>query len=127
MRPQPLIAVHDVEYSSKWYQQVLGYKSGHGGAEYEQLLNEQNEMILQLHQWEAHHHPYLGNPNITQGNGVLLWFETSDFDALVQRLNHHHVEIVEAVKVNTNANHREVWFKDPDGYVIVVASHYGDI
>ncbi|MCU4414007.1 VOC family protein [Acinetobacter sp. WU_MDCI_Axc73] len=127
MRPQPLIAVHDVEYSSKWYQHVLGSKSNHGGAEYEQLLNEQDEMILQLHQWEAHHHPYLGDPNISKGNGVLLWFETSDFDALVERLNHHHVEILETVKVNTNANHREVWFKDPGGYVIVVASQYGDI
>lgn len=41
MTPQPLIAVHNVELSSQWYQQVLALKSGHGGTEYEQLLNEQ--------------------------------------------------------------------------------------
>ena len=33
MKPQPLIAVADVEASSRWYQELLGGKSGHGGAE----------------------------------------------------------------------------------------------
>jgi hypothetical protein len=33
MRPQPLIAVTDVEASSRWYQRLLGCKSAHGGAE----------------------------------------------------------------------------------------------
>jgi hypothetical protein len=32
-------------------------------------------MVLQLHQWQAHHHPYLGNPDAAKGNGVLLWFK----------------------------------------------------
>jgi catechol 2,3-dioxygenase-like lactoylglutathione lyase family enzyme len=31
MRVQPLIAVRDVEASSRWYQSLLGCKSGHGG------------------------------------------------------------------------------------------------
>ena len=35
MRPQPLIAVSDVENSSRWYQCLLGCASGHGGKEYE--------------------------------------------------------------------------------------------
>lgn len=38
MRPQPLIAVTDVEYSSQWYQRLLACKSDHGGAEYERLV-----------------------------------------------------------------------------------------
>ena len=33
MKPQPLIAVGNVEASSRWYQRLLGAKSGHGGAE----------------------------------------------------------------------------------------------
>jgi hypothetical protein len=33
-----MIAVADVEKASQWYQHVLGAASGHGGAEYEQLL-----------------------------------------------------------------------------------------
>jgi hypothetical protein len=31
MRPQPLIAVTDVEASSRWYQRLLGCQSAHGG------------------------------------------------------------------------------------------------
>jgi hypothetical protein len=31
MRPQPLICVRDVEASSRWYQQLLGCRSDHGG------------------------------------------------------------------------------------------------
>jgi hypothetical protein len=34
MRPQPLIAVSDVEASSRWYQQLLGCRSAHGGSHF---------------------------------------------------------------------------------------------
>jgi len=35
MKLAPLICVHDVEASSRWYQRLLGCESGHGGVEYE--------------------------------------------------------------------------------------------
>src|SRR5262245_38244190 len=54
MRPQPLIAVRDVEASSAWYQRLLGCESGHGGAEYERLV-ARGELIMQLHNWEVEH------------------------------------------------------------------------
>ena len=38
MRPQPLIAVRDVEASSRWYQRLLGARSYYGGKEYERLV-----------------------------------------------------------------------------------------
>jgi hypothetical protein len=38
IRPQPLLAVGDVPASSRWYQRLLGARSGHGGDEYERLL-----------------------------------------------------------------------------------------
>ncbi len=38
-QPQTLLAVADVEASSRWYQQLLGFRSDHGGPEYERLLN----------------------------------------------------------------------------------------
>jgi len=37
MRPQPLICVNDVEASSRWYQQLLGCQSAHGGPNYKEL------------------------------------------------------------------------------------------
>src|SRR5262249_15471194 len=86
MRSQPLIAVQDVEASSRWYQRLLGCRSGHGGPEYEQLVDQDGTMILQLHAWDAHEHPHLGDPRARPlGNGVLLWFQIGDFSATLAR------------------------------------------
>lgn len=127
MKPQPMIAVADVESTSRWYQEVLGLESGHGGSEYERLLHD-GELVLQLHQWEAHEHPHLGNEGSRPyGNGVLLWFCTEDFAATAEHVLSTEAEILEQPKVNPNANHREVWLRDPNGYVVVVAGAYGDV
>ena len=128
MRPQPLIAVQDVEASSRWYRELLGGKSGHGGMEYEQLVDSGGKLILQLHAWDAHEHPHMGDPAIRPyGNGVLLWFQIDDFGAAVERARALAAEILEGPQVNPNANHREIWLRDPDGYVVVLASAYGDL
>jgi predicted enzyme related to lactoylglutathione lyase len=127
MRPQPLIAVHDVEASSLWYQHLFAATSGHGGAEYERLLVA-GELVLQLHRWDAHDHPHLGKKDVRPyGNGVLLWFQVDDFDATVGRARHLKARILEEPRVNPNAGHRECWLRDPDGYIIVVAGAYGDL
>ena len=85
MQPQPMIAVRDVAASSRWYQALLACKSGHGGDEYEQITHN-GRLILQLHHWDAHEHPHLGDPNAKPyGNGVMLWFQTDAFDAAVDR------------------------------------------
>jgi hypothetical protein len=34
--------------------------------------------------------------------------------------------VLKPLKVNPNANHREFWLRDPDGYIVVVAGRYGD-
>ena len=128
MQPQPLIAVREVEASSRWYQRLLGCTSAHGGADYEQLVDGGGRLILQLHAWDAHEHPHMGDPAIRPyGNGVLLWFQVEGFDAAVERARALSVPILEGPKVNPNANHREVWLRDPDGYVVVLASAYGDV
>ena len=94
MRPQPLISVRDVEASSRWYQRLLGCQSAHGGAEYERLVSD-GQLVLQLHRWDVeHHHGKMGDPHLTHGNGVLLWFETADFDAAVARATEMQAEVV---------------------------------
>ena len=60
MRPQPMIAVKDVEASSRWYQRLLGCESGHGGKEYERLVCE-GELILQLLHLGTHDEPAVGH------------------------------------------------------------------
>lgn len=130
MQPQPLICVSDVEASSRWYQQLLGLRSDHGGDQYERLVFG-GRLILQLHRWEiAHHHGSIGDPNLAHGNGVLLWFEIDDFDAAVARATEQRAEIVLPRHRNPpdhdgGPNHWEIWLRDPNGYTVVLASPDG--
>jgi catechol 2,3-dioxygenase-like lactoylglutathione lyase family enzyme len=133
MRPQPMIAVADVEASSRWYQRLLGCESAHGGPHYDRLVHG-GRLVMQLHQWEVeHHHGRIGDPaKRPYGNGVLLWFEIDDFDAAIARAAALGAEIVLAPHRNPpegedgGPRHRECWLRDPDGYTIVVASPDGE-
>jgi catechol 2,3-dioxygenase-like lactoylglutathione lyase family enzyme len=131
IQPQPLLAVHDVEASSRWYQRLLGCESAHGGREYERLVAN-GTLILQLHHWEVdHHHGPIGDPaSRPYGNGLLLWFEVDDFDAAVSRAAELEAEIVlpkhrNPPDGNGGPNHWECWLRDPDGYTVVLASPDG--
>jgi catechol 2,3-dioxygenase-like lactoylglutathione lyase family enzyme len=134
MRPQSLINCRDVQASSRWYQKLLGCIGGHGGAEYERLWDPRwhtskwgsDGLILQLHAWDVdHHHGPMGDPAASVGNGVLLWFEVDDFDVAVARARELEAPIVLDVHHNPNADHREIWLRDPDGYTVVLASPDG--
>jgi catechol 2,3-dioxygenase-like lactoylglutathione lyase family enzyme len=132
MRAQPLICCNDVEANSRWYQQLLGLRSNHGGPNYEQLVRD-GELILQLHSFAVeHHHGAIGDSgDRPYGNGVLLWFEVEDFDAVAARAAEMRVEVVLPRHRNPpdnpdgGPNHWEIWLRDPDGYTVVVASPYG--
>ncbi len=132
MLPHPLLAVHDVEASSKWYQELLGCESAHGGPTYERLIAD-GKLILQLHCWESEHaHPPIGDPAIPLGNGVLLWFEVDDFDDATYRAIQLNAEIVLGPFRNPPEGepggpaHRELWLRDLDGYLVVLASPDGE-
>jgi predicted enzyme related to lactoylglutathione lyase len=134
-QPQPMIAVRDVEASSRWYQDLLGFTSDHGGPDYERLLAG-GVLVLQLHQREvAHHHGRIGGPGEggEAGAGMLLWFgEVADFDGVVERAG----RLGAPVRLPPHRNppvgggngpgHREMWVTDPDGYTVVVASPDGE-
>ena len=131
MRSQPMIAVTDVEASSRWYQHLLGCRSDHGGPHYERLVRD-GELKLQLHRFDVdHHHGPIGDrDDKPYGNGVLLWFEIDDFDAAMARLAELKPSIVlprhrNPPDGNGGPNHWECWFRDPDGYTVVLASPDG--
>jgi catechol 2,3-dioxygenase-like lactoylglutathione lyase family enzyme len=128
-RPQPLIAVRDVKASTRWYEQVLGAtrlgENDHGGV-YQRLMVG-GALVLQLHSWDDEDHPNLiDRDQAPVGHGVLLWFEVGDFDASVKRIAKLKADVVEGPLVNPNAQHREIWVRDPDGYVVVLASPDGE-
>lgn len=77
---QTLLAVRDVEASSRWYQQLLGLRSDHGGPNYERLVTTDGTLVLQLHHWDTEHdHGRIGDPEREVGNGVLVWFGETAF------------------------------------------------
>ena len=122
VRSQPLLAVRDVEASSRWYQKLLGCEGTHGGDEYEMLVSN-GEPLLQLHAWDLDDHANLTGPDSApHGHGVLVWFETTDFDASVKAAQALKVDWVEAPHVNPNSRRQEFWVRDPDGYVVVLSA-----
>ena len=133
MHPQPLICATDVEASSRWYQQLLGIRSDHGGPHYERLVDG-DRLVMQLHSFEVEHdHGRIGQADDRPyGNGVLLWFEVDDFDAAVRRGAQMGVDVVMAPHRNPPEGepggpaHREFWIHDPDGYTVVLASPDGE-
>lgn len=130
---QTMIAVRDVEASSRWYQQLLDLRSDHGGPDYERLLAG-DTLVLQLHHRDVeHHHGVFVSQDVDVGNGVLLWFgEVADFDEVLGRAEQLKAPIVRAPHRNppegegNGPGHREIWIKDPDGYTVVVASTDGE-
>lgn len=121
VRPQPLLCVRKVSASSAWYQAVLGATSGHGGEEYERVMVD-GELVLQLHAFEEdHHHGRLGDASKLIGNGAVIWFEVEDLDGAAARSKAAKAKVEVDVHVNPNAQQREIWLRDPDGYLVVLS------
>ncbi len=113
--------LRDVPASSRFYTTVLGADSGHGGEEYEQVVSE-GEIVLQIHHIGAEDHDGpLATPDVPLGNGTLLWFEVADFEAAVARARDIGAEVERDIHVNPNVKQQEIWLRDPDGYLVVVA------
>jgi catechol 2,3-dioxygenase-like lactoylglutathione lyase family enzyme len=126
---QPLIAVRDVRASSRWYAELLGADAlpEHDHRDTYDRVYSSGRLILQLHAWDVEEHPNLVNAGAAPpGHGVVLWFEVADFDSCVARARRLHAEVVLEPHVNPAPQHREMWLRDPDGYVLVIASRDGE-
>lgn len=129
VEPQPLIAVRDVRTSSRWYTELLAADSlpDHSHRDLFDRILCSGRLVLQLHAWEKEDHPNLVNADAAPpGHGVLLWFQVDDFDAAVQRARALRAEIVQQPHFNPAPRHREIWLRDADGYVVVIASPDGE-
>jgi catechol 2,3-dioxygenase-like lactoylglutathione lyase family enzyme len=127
-RAEPLIAVRDVRASSRWYSRLLGLEhlAEHPHRDVYDRLLMNGVLVLQLHAWDEEEHPNLVNADAARvGHGVLLWFELDDFDAAVRRARSLKATVIEEPHVNPAPQHREMWLRDPDGYVVVIASPDG--
>ena len=129
VQAQPLIAVRDVRASSRWYVELLGADSlpDHAHRDrYDRILCA-GQLVLQLHAWDVEEHPNLVNRGAAPvAHGVVLWFQVNDFDAAVERARGLGAEVVQGPFVNPAPQHRELWLRDLDGFVVVVASRDGE-
>ena len=127
VQSQPLIAVRDVRRVAV-DQQLLGLSAlpehDHRDS-YDRILSD-GHLILQLHAWEEESHPIVNADAAAVGHGVLVWFEVDDFDAAVEQARSLRAKVVEEPHLNPNAGHREMWLRDLDGYVVVIAGPEGE-
>lgn len=129
VQAQPLIAVRNVRASGRWYAELLGADAlpEHRHRDVYDRITSSGHLILQLHAWDEEYHPNLVNADAAPaGHGVLLWFQVDDFDAAVERARALRAKIVEEPHVNPAPQHREMWLRDPDGYVVVIAGPDGE-
>jgi catechol 2,3-dioxygenase-like lactoylglutathione lyase family enzyme len=126
---QPLIAVRSVRASSLWYTELLGADAlpDHPHRDMYDRIWRSGRLLLQLHAWDAEDHPNLVDADAAPpGHGVVLWFQVEDFEAAVERARQLGAEIVEDAHFNPAPRHREIWLRDPDGYVVALASPDGE-
>ncbi len=126
MKLDPIIAVHNVEASSNWYQSVFECRSLHGGNNFDVLVMENDEVLMCLHKWKEDHHPTMTDPTIIAGNGLILYFRTDNMFKIRQNAEKMGVTVEEEIHLNTNALRKEFSMRDPDGYYLTITEfhHY---
>lgn len=119
-----IIGVHDVPASFKWYQALLGQPQTSPAHDYfGQIVDTDGEMLLCLHQWEAHGHPTLTSPDVaTPGNGLLLFFRVDDYDRALVRARALVDRFEEEPHVNPATQTPEFSLRDPDGYFVTISA-----
>ncbi len=124
MKVDPIIAVKDVEQSSKWYQAVFEWNSMHGGNEFDVLTSKEGEIMLCLHKWGAHEHPTMQNSDLTPGNGLILYFRTKTMEEARQHLKKMDYPVAEEIRLNPNSGKREFSVVDPNGYYLMISAFH---
>ncbi len=120
----PIIAVKDVESSSKWYQSLLGCKSKHGGQEFDVLVSEKDEVLICLHKWGEHEHPTLSDPDLGIGNGLILYFRTENMNQVHQNAKDMNCIIEDELGKNPNSGKLEFSLRDLDGYYLTISEYH---
>ena len=120
----PIIAVKDVEASSKWYQSVFDCGSMHGGKEFDILVGENDEILICLHKWGEHGHPTMNDPGITPGNGLILYLRTENMNLIRQNVEKIGGVVEEDIHLNPNSRRKEFSVRDPDGYYLTITEFH---
>ncbi|HMN70421.1 MAG TPA: VOC family protein [Rhodoblastus sp.] len=123
MRLWTIIGVADVARSYDWYRTLLGLPgSAPAHDDFGQIVDRDGTVLLCLHQWGAHGHPTLSDPQAaTPGNGLLLFFRVDDYAAALARARGLS-PFEEEPHVNPNTGTPEFSLRDPDGYFVSISA-----
>ena len=123
-RTWTIIGVKDVPRSFTWYQKLFGQRlKAPAHSYFGQLVDSDGTVLLCLHEWGAHEHPSLMNPDHAQpGNGLLLFFRVDDFDMALPRARALVARLEEEPHVNPNTGTTEFSLRDPDGYYVTISA-----
>lgn len=121
-----ILGVANVALSLAWYQSLLGLPANTPAHDYfGQVLDEDGNVLLCLHQWGDHEHPTLTSPDLAEpGNGLLLFFRVDDFDCALNLARTLATALEEEPNVNSNTGTREFALRDPDGYYVMISALY---
>ena len=123
MHTDVTLSVKDVEESSRWYQELLGCRSAHGGPYFE-ILAKEDELILMLHTQDAPEHEWSANssgPDLGRGVSVSISVDTLDeVEAIHQRAKAMGARVLAEPHFNEQAGHTELEVQDLDGYYLQV-------
>ncbi len=120
-----IIAVKDVQRSAKWYGEIFNCRNAHGGDHFAVLIsNDDNEILLCLHQWGTHKHPTMTDPTVTPGNGLLLYFRTDKMKTIRKNIEKMGGIVEEEIHLNTNAHRMEFSLRDLDGYYLTITEFH---
>ena len=120
VKTQTIIAVADVQKSSKFYQSLLGCKSAHGGDIFEILTSNEN-VILCLHKWGEHKHPTMMAPENGSANGLILYFRVDNLLHSLDKAKKINAHIEKEIHYNNNSLKNQFILRDLDNYYLIIS------
>lgn len=120
MQTEVMLFVNDVQKSSAFLQRLLGAKSGHGGDEYEMIVDDAGNLLFQLHRLDGDEHGVQVTQDTPRGAGVLVYVRVDDVRAVHARAVEMQADIVTQPEYNRLARHTEFVVRDRDGYGLAI-------
>lgn len=118
----PILCVRSVSATSKLMAEVFGWRETHGGEEFGELCDHNDERGLWLHALDAHEHARFRNNSLGGfGRGMAIYVFVDDIDAVYARVQERELQLIEDLAVNPNAGFREFTFTEENGYMFSVA------
>lgn len=99
----------------------LDFQSMHGGDTFEVLADKNGTVIFCLHRWGEHDHPTMTDPNLTIGNGLILYFRVSNLKTVWDNALRFKLLIEKEPHLNENSEKQQFILRDLDDYYLIVS------